>query len=72
MSGSRWNQLGVPHKGWVCVDVIDLRANGESEAEANYATCEMCVGKKKFVSSTLWSTKICLPALTLGASVPKR
>lgn len=28
MSGSRWDQLGVPHKGWHCVDVVDLRADG--------------------------------------------
>ena len=27
MSGSRWDQPGVPHKGWHCVDVVDLRAD---------------------------------------------
>ena len=33
MSG-KWGQPGVPHRGWVCVDVEDL---GEPAA-----TCEMC------------------------------
>ena len=28
MSGSRWDQPGVPYKGWPCVDVVDLRADG--------------------------------------------
>jgi hypothetical protein len=30
----KWSQAGVPHRGWVCLDVIDL-----GEPEAN---CEMC------------------------------
>lgn len=30
----KWSQLGVPHKGWVCVDVEDLGAPN--------LTCEMC------------------------------
>lgn len=33
MSGNRWDQPGVPHKGWHCVDVVDLRADGESADE---------------------------------------
>lgn len=33
MSG-KWNQEGVPHKGWSCVDVEDLGEPSE--------TCEMC------------------------------
>ena len=28
MSGNRWDQPGVHHKGWHCVDVVDLRADG--------------------------------------------
>ena len=31
MSGNRWDQPGVPHKGWHCVDVIDLRADGTTD-----------------------------------------
>lgn len=42
MSGNRWDQPGVPHKGWHCVDVVDLRADGESADETDYATCQMC------------------------------
>jgi len=30
----KWSMVGVPHKGWVCVDIEDL---GEPQAE-----CEMC------------------------------
>ncbi len=28
MSGNRWDQPGVHHKGWHGVDVVDLRADG--------------------------------------------
>ncbi len=46
MSGSRWDQPGVPHKGWRCVDVVDLRANGEPADDTDYATCQMCGNEK--------------------------
>ncbi len=46
MSGNRWDQPGVPHKGWHCVDVIDLRADGESADGTDYATCQMCGNEK--------------------------
>ena len=46
MSGSRWDQPGVPHKGWHCVDVVDLRANGERADDTDYATCQMCGNEK--------------------------
>lgn len=45
MIGSRWNQLGVPHKGWHCVNVIDLRAGGPGDV-SEYATCQMCGNEK--------------------------
>lgn len=35
VSGNRWDQPLVPHKGWHCVDVVDLRADGESADETN-------------------------------------
>jgi hypothetical protein len=38
----RWDKPGIPHKGWRCTDVVDLRANGETEGDTNYANCEMC------------------------------
>ncbi len=46
MSGSRWDQPGVPHKGWHCLDVVDLRADGGPADETNYATCQMCGNEK--------------------------
>ncbi|WP_047835787.1 MULTISPECIES: hypothetical protein [unclassified Cupriavidus] len=46
MSGSRWDQPGVPHKGWHCVDVVDLRADGEPADDTDYATCQMCGNEK--------------------------
>jgi hypothetical protein len=46
VSGSRWDQLGVPHKGWHCEDVVDLRAGGESADAIDYATCQMCGNEK--------------------------
>ena len=46
MSGSRWDQPGVPHKGWHCLDVVDLRADGGPADETDYATCQMCGNEK--------------------------
>jgi hypothetical protein len=46
MSGNQWDQPGIPHKGWKCVDVVDLRGGGESADETDYATCEMCGNEK--------------------------
>ncbi len=42
----QWNQENIPHKGWRCVDVIDLRPNNEPVELVNYATCEMCGHEK--------------------------
>ena len=44
---SLWDKEGVPHKGWTCVDMIDL---GEDSEDMNFETrkaelyekCEMC------------------------------
>jgi len=46
MSQNRWDQLNIPHKGWNCDDVIDLREDGSSVDETNYATCQMCGNEK--------------------------
>lgn len=46
MSGNRWDQPGVPHKGWHCVDVVNLRADGEPADDTDYATCQMCGNEK--------------------------
>ena len=37
-----WDKPGVPHKGWTCVGVYDVRGDGSSADEAAYATCDMC------------------------------
>ena len=43
---SEWNKPGLPHKGWTCVDVIDL-AEGIDETESiPYEQCEMCGNEK--------------------------
>ncbi len=44
--GNLWSEPGVPHKDWSCIDVIDLRANGEPASETDYANCQMC-GQEK-------------------------
>ncbi len=36
-SRGKWSQRGVPHKGWDCIGVTDLR-----EEERSYITCQMC------------------------------
>lgn len=36
---SLWKTKDVPHKGWTCVEMIDLR---EDDPEAELETCEMC------------------------------
>lgn len=36
---SLWETPGVPHKGWTCTGMIDLR---EDDPEAELETCEMC------------------------------
>jgi hypothetical protein len=43
MSGL-WSQPGVPHKGWRCVDVDDLRPPEGDDYE--HATCQMCLNEK--------------------------
>ncbi|MBD2180042.1 hypothetical protein H6S82_12640 [Planktothrix sp. FACHB-1355] len=37
-----WSQPEIPHKGWRCITVIDVREDGSSPEETDYATCEMC------------------------------
>lgn len=37
-----WNKEGIPHKGWKCIDVIDLAEYSEPGGEIQYEQCEMC------------------------------
>ena len=43
MSGL-WDVPGIPHRGWTCVDVIDLREDGKDtdNPQTNYEVCQMC------------------------------
>ncbi len=45
MSGL-WNKPGIPHKGWYCVDVYDIRSDGSSPDETEYEACEMCCNER--------------------------
>lgn len=38
---ARWDNAGIPHKGWTLVECIDLGADA-SDDEIEYETCEMC------------------------------
>jgi len=39
---TEWNKLNVPHKGWKCVDVMDIGENSNSIEGMEYEQCEMC------------------------------
>jgi hypothetical protein len=39
MATGLWKQKGVPHKGWSCVGVTDIR---EDDPDGDLVTCEMC------------------------------
>ena len=38
---ARWDNPGVPHKGWTLVDYIDIREDAVDD-DFEYETCEMC------------------------------
>ena len=37
-----WNTSGIPHRGWILENVIDIREDGQSIEETEYETCMMC------------------------------
>lgn len=41
--GGLWEMPGVPHKGWRCVGVEDLRPDGAYGGDYERGTCEMCL-----------------------------
>ena len=41
-----WNRPGIPHKGWECVDVIDLADYYANDEDIEYEQCEMCGNEK--------------------------
>lgn len=42
----KWSKEGLPHKGWQCLDVIDLAENTETGDSIPYEQCEMCGNEK--------------------------
>lgn len=41
-----WSKAGIPHKGWVCVDVEDIAENATGSENIEYEQCEMCGNEK--------------------------
>jgi hypothetical protein len=39
---AHWNSKDVPHKGWILIDVIDIREDGQPIDETEYEKCMMC------------------------------
>lgn len=37
-----WSKEGIPHKGWDCIDVVDLAENIDRTSDIPYEQCEMC------------------------------
>lgn len=37
-----WKRKDIPHKGWECIDVIDLGEDADENEEISYEKCEMC------------------------------
>lgn len=43
---AEWNKRGIPHKGWFCIEVLDLKEDADSTQEIEYEQCEMCGNEK--------------------------
>lgn len=41
-----WNNPNIPHKGWQCIDVIDLADYSENDDEIIYEQCDMCSNER--------------------------
>lgn len=39
---ARWDNPGIPHKGWILVGCVDLGEDTYGDNEIEYETCEMC------------------------------
>ena len=42
----KWSKKDIPHKGWECLDVIDLKESSDFSGEIEYEQCEMCNNEK--------------------------
>ena len=43
---AEWNKIGIPHKGWECIDVFDLKDENNFAGDIEYEQCEMCGNEK--------------------------
>lgn len=43
---ARWDNPGIPHKGWTLVGCVDLGEGVYGDDEIEYETCEMCHNEK--------------------------
>lgn len=62
---AEWNKVGLPHKGWKCVDVIDLAENAELDGTIPYAQCEMC-GNERIRFAHIMAHPECPDELQVG------
>ena len=76
-----WNKADIPHKGWVLVDVYDVREEAQSVANTSYEQCMMCNNERiRFVhvvshpdySESLKVGCICAEKMTNDYVNPKR
>jgi len=42
MAASLWNQPGIPHKGWACINTYDLGEDCGPDEDIPYISCQMC------------------------------
>ena len=39
---ARWDNPGIPHKGWTLIGYEDIREDALDDEDFEYETCEMC------------------------------
>lgn len=42
----RWDQAGIPHKGWILEGVEDIKDHFKDGKDVEYETCEMCKNER--------------------------
>ena len=42
----RWDQAGIPHKGWILEGVEDIKDHFKDGKDVEYETCEMCQNER--------------------------
>ncbi len=41
-AGNLWKAPGFPHRGWMCIRVVDLNPDEDPKHEVDYETCQVC------------------------------